>query len=232
MSGTHTSPSAAGAGEFDARTVTRPDPLLLKYYAIVSLLTGPLCVIIFPPLFFKYHTLRYRFDEEGVAASWGILWRREVYLTYRRIQDIHVSRGVIQRWLGLANIAVQTASGSATPELTIEGIPEYDELRDFLYQQMRGAKGQAREKGEAKPARVEAAPAAVVAAGVVAGAPEHDVADEALDLLRQVRDELALVRTKLERREVDASGRVKGATHIGQVMPRGGDAGGGTGGGA
>lgn len=207
MSAEHTRGSPAAAG-FDARAITRPDPVLLKYYAILSLLTGPLCIAVFPPLYFKYHTLRYRFDDEGVAASWGILWRQEVYLTYRRIQDIHVSRGIIQRWLGLANIAVQTASGSATPELTIEGILGYDGLRDFLYQQMRGAKGQG------TPATAEAAPA-VSAAAVAAAAPERTADDEALALLRQVRDELALLRTKLERREVRADGRI------------GGDAGGG-----
>ncbi len=194
----------ASAAGFDPRAVTRPDPSLMKYYVICALLTGPGCVIVIWPLFFKYHTLRYRFDDEGVAASWGILWRHEVYLTYRRIQDIHVSRGVIQRWLGLANIAVQTASGSATPELTIEGIPQYDALRDFLYQKMRGAKGQT-------PARSADAAAPVAQPGVPSGsaaADGHGASEEALTLLRQVRDELAVLRTKLERREVGPDGRV------------------------
>lgn len=221
------SQTGAAAGGFDARAITRPDPLLLKYYAILSLITGPLCVLLFPPMYFKYHTLRYRFDDEGIAASWGILWRQEVYLTYRRIQDIHVSRGIIQRWLGLANISVQTASGSATPELTIEGILEYDQLRDFLYQQMRGAKGQGRAKSETKT-EVQKPEAAATTAAVAASAAEHGAGEEALDLLRQIRDELALVRTKLERREVDAGGRVRGAAHLGEVPPRGtsGEAGG------
>lgn len=186
---THPPQQASTAAGFDPRAVTRPDPVLLKHYFITALLTGPGCVLVFPPLYFKYHTLRYRFDDEGVAASWGLLWRREVYLTYRRIQDIHVTRGIIQRWLGIAGIAIQTASGSATPELTIEGIPQYDALRDFLYQQMRGAKGD-----RARPSPERAAPAAP------ADSPDgREVDDEALNLLRQIRDELALVRTKLER---------------------------------
>lgn len=212
-----TQSQTGAAGGFDARAITRPDPLLLKYYTIVSLITGPLFVLLFPPMYFKYHTLRYRFDDEGVAASWGILWRQEVYLTYRRIQDIHVSRGIIQRWLGLANISVQTASGSAMPELTIEGIPQYDALRDFLYEQMRGAKGQggsgtaAMSAAAGNSVAVETAPVttdASVEAG--ASAAGHGASDEALMLLRQIRDELALVRTKLERREVRGDGRVGG----------------------
>lgn len=183
-------PTESPDAGFDPRAVTRPDPVLLKHYFITALLTGPGCVLIFPPLYFKYHTLRYRFDDEGVAASWGLLWRREVYLTYRRIQDIHVTRGIIQRWLGIAGIAIQTASGSATPELIIEGIPQYDALRDFLYQQMRGAKGDAARPGAAWAQPVDAPEAA---------AASHEVDDEALHLLRQIRDEIALVRTKLER---------------------------------
>lgn len=182
-------PASTDVG-FDPRAVTRPDPVLLKHYFITALLTGPGCVLIFPPLYFKYHTLRYRFDDEGVAASWGLLWRREVYLTYRRIQDIHVTRGIIQRWLGIAGIAIQTASGSSMPELTIEGIPQYDALRDFLYQQMRGAKGEA-----ARPGAAQARPAAAPEAADMS----REVDDEALHLLRQIRDEIALVRTKLER---------------------------------
>lgn len=73
--------------------------------------------------------------------SWGFLFKREILLTYRRIQDIHLTRGLLQRWLGLATLGVQTASGSSAPEMNIEGILEAEQLRDFLYKKMRGAKG-------------------------------------------------------------------------------------------
>jgi putative membrane protein len=71
--------------------------------------------------------------------QWGVLFRREIYLTYRRIQDIHLTRNIIQRWMGLATLAVQTASGSATPEMSIEGILQAKKLRDHLYRKMRGS---------------------------------------------------------------------------------------------
>jgi putative membrane protein len=73
--------------------------------------------------------------------SWGLLFRHEINLTYRRIQDIHLKRNIIERWMGLATVAIQTASGSSSPEMTIEGILQAAELRDFLYTKMRGAKG-------------------------------------------------------------------------------------------
>ena len=157
---------------FDPRQLSRPDPALMRYYLFVSLLTGPGFFFAILPLFFKYETLRYRFDDEGISMSWGILFRREIYLTYRRIQDIHLTRNLLQRWLGLATVSVQTASGSSGPGVSIEGILQADELRDFLYGKMRGARDHAADAGQAAPA------------------------DEALTLLREIRDAMAASATK------------------------------------
>ena len=120
------------------RGLNRPDPALWKYYLIRAILTGPGVLASLPYLYFRYHTLEYRFDEEGIHMKVGILFRREINLTYARIQDIHLRSGLLQRWLGLANVQVQTASGSSGPELTIEGFKEFEAIRDFLYTRMRG----------------------------------------------------------------------------------------------
>src|SRR5690606_357362 len=111
---------------------------LLTYYILTSFLLGPGFIFILVPRYFRYHTLRYDIDEEGIRMRWGILFRREVTLTYARIQDIHLASNVVERWLGLGRIQVQTASGSASAEMTIEGIREIEPLRDFLYARMRG----------------------------------------------------------------------------------------------
>ncbi len=165
------SASSADTKAFDPRTITRPDRALLGYYLFVTVLSNVFSPIVFLPLFFKYETLRYRFDDEGVSMSWGILFRREIYLTYRRIQDIHLTRNILQRWMGLATVSIQTASGSASPEMSIEGILQADALRDFLYTKMRGA------RGEHEPQ------VAVDAKSSIPG-------DEALALLHEIRDAL------------------------------------------
>ncbi len=119
--------------------LTRPDRALFRYYLLTSLLLGPFFPILLVPLYFRYHTLHYRFDEEGVSMKWGILFRREISLTYARIQDIHLQSNIVERWLGLGRVQIQTASGSASAEMTIEGLHEYGLVRDFLYSRMRGA---------------------------------------------------------------------------------------------
>jgi putative membrane protein len=119
-------------------TERRPDRSLLTYYILTSFLLGPLFPVLLIPLYFKYHTLRYVFDDQGISMSWGIIFRREISLTYARIQDIHLSSNIVERWLGLARVQVQTASGSAEAEMTIEGLKDFEPIRDFLYSRMRG----------------------------------------------------------------------------------------------
>lgn len=162
----------------------RPDPALWRLYLIRSFLTGPFVVVMLPMLFFRYRTLRYRFDEEGIHMRVGILFRKEVNLTYTRIQDIHLSSGVIQRYLGLADIQIQTASGASGAELVIEGFREFEEIRDFLYSRMRGARAQRQARGRAE--EDGAAPAST------------DGESEVVSLLMNIRDELRQTRELLE----------------------------------
>ena len=121
----------------------RPHPDLWKYYILSSLVIPPLIPFILPYLYFRYHTMRYKFTEEGISMSWGILFRREIIINYARIQDIHIRSNVAERWLGLAKVLVQTASGNSSAEMTLEGFKEYEAVRNFLYSKMRGVKDSA-----------------------------------------------------------------------------------------
>jgi hypothetical protein len=127
----------------------RPEPALMKYYALQSLMAGPGLIVLLPYLWFRYHTLRYVFDDQGVTVRWGILFRREISLTYARIQDIHLVSNVVERWLGLGRVQIQTASGHSGAELTVEGFADYESVRDELYVRMRGARGIATPSGGA-----------------------------------------------------------------------------------
>ena len=167
--------------------IERPHPNLMWYYALASLLAGPFFLIPLVPLYFRYHTMRYLFDADGVKMSWGILFRREVSLTYARVQDIHLTSNLVERWLGLAEVKLSTASGSASAEMTVEGIREFELVRDFLYAKMRGG-------GRDKPA----APPATAARSEGDGPLEAVAA-----ALRQVSDDLRAVRAVLERRKDD-----------------------------
>jgi uncharacterized protein len=167
----------------------RPDPALWNLYILHAVLTGPGILFTLPFLYFRYRTLRYRFDEEGIHMRVGILFRREINLTYARIQDIHLRSGFIQRWLGLADIQIQTASGSAGAELVIEGFKEFEAIRDFLYTRMRGYQ---------RDARVVAGGVQTVPGPSTAAPAPGD--EEMVALLLNIRDEIRRTRELLEER--------------------------------
>jgi len=112
----------------------------MTYYVLQAIAANVALPFVFPYLYFRYHTMRYRFDTDGIHMKWGIIFRREVLLNYSRIQDIHLRSNLIERWLGLARIEIQTASGSATSNMTLEGMEDPEDMRDFLYSRMRGTR--------------------------------------------------------------------------------------------
>ena len=170
--------------------IERPDASLMSYYVLASLVAGPFFLFVLVPLYFRYHTMRYGFSEEGVSMRWGILFRKEINLTFARIQDIHLTSNFVERWLGLARIQIQTASGSAKAEMVIEGVTEYRALRDFLYSRMRGAKGLAATAAAARDvAQADPAPSTEVAS-----------------ILREAVAELRAIRTAVERGPVVGDG--------------------------
>ncbi len=192
------SPEAAAVYATD-----RPHPRLFPYYVLLSFLAGPGMPFLLTYLYFRYHTMRYRFDEQGVSMSWGILFRREINLTYARIQDIHLTSNLVERWLGLARIQVQTASGSSGAEMTIEGILEFERLRDFLYSKMRGTKGPA---GAPAPTVAAASPASPASTAAL-DAPTDDLAA----ILREVAAEVRALRTAIEAEGAQRGDRAGGA---------------------
>jgi putative membrane protein len=155
--------------------IERPVPELMTWYfwkALATTFAFPCTIVLF---YFRYHTMRYRFDEEGIHMKWGIIFRHEIMLNYSRIQDIHLQSNIFERWLGLARIVVQTASGGSSDEMTLEGIPGHEAMRDFLYSRMRGARSH----------------------------PEsHDVSDPVAHALLEVAAELRRIRELIGERHV------------------------------
>lgn len=184
--------------------LTRPDPELWTLYIIYSVLSNLALPFVMLPLYFRFKTLRYRFDDHGVSVSYGLIWRRETYLTYARIQDIHVTRNIFERWLGIGTVQIQTASGSASATESIVGLKAFQEVRNYLYAHMRGhrrvqqpaesSRGASRDAVRAGSAQIEQ-PQAALASG-----------DDALavDALTGIRDELRAVRVLLESRQSDS----------------------------
>lgn len=179
--------------------IERPDKSLWTYYLLCCLAVPPAFPIIVIPVWFRYHTMRYKFTAEGISMSWGILFRKETILNYARIQDIHLRSNIVERWLGLSRILVQTASGSASAEMTLEGLKNFEAVRDFLYSKMRGV----HEVHHELRTSVTAPPAGT--ANLASGMGET-AGTELAGVLREIRDELRGLRVELEAKRISQGG--------------------------
>lgn len=149
-------PQELSALEQRVHLIRRPEPALLTMYVLAALATLFAAPIVLIPLYFRYHTLWYRFDKTGVSMGYGILFRRELQLTYARMQDIHLSQNILERWLGIGTVTVQTAGAGAAGNLTIVGVKDFNAIRDYLYAKMRGVRDEPHDEHDAKASGADA----------------------------------------------------------------------------
>lgn len=100
-------------------------------WAIGGLLTaGMLIGAVLVPR--QVRAIGYLLREDDLLYRRGILWQRYVAVPYGRMQLIDVTRGPVQRWLGLSSLKLHTAA--AVTSLEIEGLEASvaDQLRDQL----------------------------------------------------------------------------------------------------
>lgn len=80
----------------------------------------------------RTRAIGYALRDDDLAFRRGVMWSRLVAVPYGRLQLVDISRGPIERLLGLAT--VKTVTAAASTNIEIPGIPigEAEELRDHL----------------------------------------------------------------------------------------------------
>lgn len=73
----------------------------------------------------KYVSLRYRLGEAELIIREGILHRTERHIPYQRIQNIDTTRTIFHRVFGVADVIVQTASGTK-PEAVLRVLSDVE----------------------------------------------------------------------------------------------------------
>jgi len=126
-----------------------------------------------------YFSISYVFTQSEIVVERGVWWKHKSTVPYNRITNIDIVQGPVSRRFGLGNVRVQTAGYSVTgsygrvAEASIFGVKNFEEIRDFIINLVRGL----------RPVAVEA--------GVEAAAPE--------EATRQMLAELRKIREILER---------------------------------
>ncbi len=91
-----------------------------------------------------YHSMRYKLTRDEMTWRRGVWFRNTGIVPYNRITNVDITQGPISRSLGIAALKIQTAGYSGqttrTSEIKIEGVREFEEMREFIMELVRGRK--------------------------------------------------------------------------------------------
>jgi len=132
--------------------------LIKAIIVTISLLTPFFSVVGFVAFWIRRYcsSISYLFTEDEIIAERGVWWKRKSVVPYNRITNIDVIQGPLSRRFGLGTVRVQTAGYSGTggggrvAELSILGVKNFEEIKDFITNLVRGIKPIAVE-AEAEP---------------------------------------------------------------------------------
>lgn len=95
-------------------------------------------VLIWIPAF--YRSLEYVIANDSVKMKKGVFWRKQVTVPYRKITNIDVTQGPVQRMLNIGTIRVQTAGAGGTQgahaELKLLGVRDFNGLKDAIMERV------------------------------------------------------------------------------------------------
>lgn len=106
-----------------------------------------------------YHTIVYSLTGAEITWKRGVWFRKTGVVPYNRITNVDIDQGPISRSFGIAAIKIQTAGYSGpnvrSSEIKIEGMRNFEELRETIMGFVRGGKpmavetyGRREDKGE------------------------------------------------------------------------------------
>lgn len=75
-----------------------------------------------------YRRFTYELTEETFELTWGVFGRRHREIPYHRIQNVDLSRNILQRLAGIAEVRIETAGGETT-EVHLRYVSEGEALR-------------------------------------------------------------------------------------------------------
>ena len=81
---------------------------------VIYILLG-LFIVFTPVIWFAikyyYHFFRYELEKDCLKIEKGIIWKKYIAIPYKKIQNIDISRGPLDRLFKLSNLHIQTAAG-------------------------------------------------------------------------------------------------------------------------
>ncbi|MCZ7384681.1 MAG: PH domain-containing protein [Candidatus Methanoperedens sp.] len=125
-----------------------PVLFLAPFTLILGFLIPILAILIFVSYWIPkyYDTMLYKLTQNELIWRRGVWFRNTGIVPYNRITNIDIVQGPVSRNLGIASIKIQTAgysgpaNGGRIAEITIEGMEQFEDLRELIMGFVRGKK--------------------------------------------------------------------------------------------
>lgn len=113
--------------------------------AITLVVLVPLAPIIILAIYWipkYYDTIIYRLTDKEMVWRRGVWFKNTGIVPYNRITNVDIAQGPISRKLGIASLKIQTAGYSVTSgahsEIRIDGVEDFEGLRELIMGFVRG----------------------------------------------------------------------------------------------
>jgi len=117
------------------------------------LLTGP-----------YYQSLRYEIHEDEMIVNAGIVTKSTKHVPFRTVTNLTVKRGILDRWLGIGTLDIETAGMSNTqgvPEQSLVGLENPQEVYELVVSALHRFRGGMAPTSAEEEAPVAASPEAL-----------------------------------------------------------------------
>jgi len=119
--------------------------VLFTPFDVKGIVTIPiLAILIFIAYWIPkyYETMIYKLTKDEIVWRRGVWFKKTGVVPYNRITNIDIVQGPISRMLGIASLKIQTAgySGQTPAEIKIEGVEQFEELRELIMEFVKGKK--------------------------------------------------------------------------------------------
>jgi membrane protein YdbS with pleckstrin-like domain len=124
----------------DERAGVRGFNVTLLVTAILDVLWWVPAMLLSGPY---YRSLAYEVREDEIVVQQGIWTKSIKHVPYRTVTNLALKRGILDRWLGIGRLEVQTAgiSGSSAPEESLAGLTNVREVYEGVAAELRRFQG-------------------------------------------------------------------------------------------
>ena len=115
----------------------------LALFSVTVVLNGLWWVVALILIGPYYRSLRYEVQDDEVVVNAGIWTKSVKHVPYRTVTNMQVKRDVVDRWLGIGTLNIQTAgmSGQTGAEERLVGLSNVQEVYEAVAEELRRFRG-------------------------------------------------------------------------------------------